>query len=354
MAAEFLAAEAAGHDTDTAGAAGHAGPDAAGSQDSDGDQDNDGEGDGGPGELAAGDHTGAARTTGHADAAGSQDSDADQDNDGDGNGRLAWYGDSAYGTGDLRDAIEKAGHQAVIKPKPLQPPVEGGFTLDDFTVNPHDRTVTCPGSVTHPVTPSRNVTFGAACPHCPLRERCTKSKTGRTLILHQHDDLLRAARADWAARTGLREDYMKHRPNVERAVAQVATRRGRRIKLRYRGTAKNNAWLKRRTAALNLRNLIVRAWPPRRRLGADHLIGESLACPAGWPSQIQPDPARQPLTVLAGELDRRANGPARATAPSASHAGSPETAYFSKLLEAAKKVGSSWSRLPSPVFDDLG
>jgi hypothetical protein len=55
---------------------------------------------------------------------------------------------------------------------------------------------------------------------------------------------------------GLREDYMKHRPNVERAVAQVATWRGRRLKLRYRGTARNYAWLKRRTAALNLRNLL--------------------------------------------------------------------------------------------------
>ena len=49
---------------------------------------------------------------------------------------------------------------------------------------------------------------------------------------------------------------MKHRPNVERAIAQVATWRGRRLKLRYRGTARNHAWLKRRTAALNLRNLI--------------------------------------------------------------------------------------------------
>ncbi len=48
---------------------------------------------------------------------------------------------------------------------------------------------------------------------------------------------------------------MKHRPNVERTAAQVATRRGRRLKLRYRGVAKNDAWLKRRTAVLNLRNL---------------------------------------------------------------------------------------------------
>src|SRR5207253_1710198 len=42
------------------------------------------------------------------------------------------YGDSAYGTGDLRAALDDAGHTAVIKPKPLKPAVEGGFTLDDF------------------------------------------------------------------------------------------------------------------------------------------------------------------------------------------------------------------------------
>jgi Transposase DDE domain/Transposase domain (DUF772) len=211
VAEEFLAREAAGAGTEAAGAAGRADP----------------------------------------DAPGSQDADA-------GDGGLAWYGDSAYGTGDLRDAIGKAGHQAVIKPKPLQPPVEGGFTLDDFTVSEQDRAVTCPGGVTRPITASRNVTFGAACRQCPLRERCTTSKTGRSISLHEHDDLLRAARAAWATSNGLREDYMKHRPNVERAIAQIATWRGRRLKLRYRGTANNHAWLKRRTAGLNLRNLIGR------------------------------------------------------------------------------------------------
>jgi IS5 family transposase len=74
--------------------------------------------------------------------------------------------------------------------------------------------------------------------------------------LHEHDGLLRAARAAWAAGPELRRDYMTHRPHVERAIAQVATWRGRRLKLRYRGVTSNNAWLKRRTAALNLRNLI--------------------------------------------------------------------------------------------------
>ena len=71
-------------------------------------------------------------------------------------------------------------------------------------------------------------------------------------MLHPHDRLLRAARRDWVAS----KDYSTHRPHVERTVVQVATTRGRRVKFRDCGTAKNNAWLKRRTAAVNLRNLI--------------------------------------------------------------------------------------------------
>jgi hypothetical protein len=82
---------------------------------------------------------------------------------------------------------------------------------------------------------------------------------------------LRAVRRVWAADPELRAEYAKHRPNVERTVAQVATRGGRRLKLRYQGTVKNNAWLKRRTAALNLHNLIGR--------GLDHLDG-TWALPA--------------------------------------------------------------------------
>jgi IS5 family transposase len=175
------------------------------------------------------------------------------------------YGDSAYGTGDLRATLDEAGHTAVIKPRPLKPAVEGGFTLDDFTADESAGTVTCPAGVTRRISARRNVTFGAACRGCPLRARCTTNKHGRALILHPRDALLRAARHDWAARPGLREDYKKYRPNVERVISQVATRGGRRLKLRYLGTARNNAWLKNRTAALNLRNLITR--------GLDHQNG---------------------------------------------------------------------------------
>ncbi|MCE7009262.1 IS1182 family transposase [Kibdelosporangium philippinense] len=183
-------------------------------------------------------------------------------------GKRAWYGDSAYGTGDLRGGIDDAGHEAVIKPKPLRAPVEGDFTVDDFTVDDFTvddftvdeqaGTVTCPNDITRPISRTRVATFGALCRACSLRAQCTTSKTGRKIVLHPRDDLLRQARRDWADKPELRESYRTFRPNVERVISQIASRGGRRLKLRYLGTGKNNAWLKRRTAALNLRNLIGR------------------------------------------------------------------------------------------------
>jgi hypothetical protein len=188
-----------------------------------------------------------------------------EENDTDASTRREWYGDSAYGTGDLRGDIDDAGHEAVIKPKPLQSPVEGGFTVDDFTVDEHAGTVTCPNGNTRPISATRIATFGALCRNCPLRKRCTTSKTGRKIVLHQRDSLLRQARRDWTNNPDLRERYRHHRPNVERVISQIASRGGRRLKLRYRGTERNHAWLKRRTAALNLRNLINRGLDYSRR-----------------------------------------------------------------------------------------
>jgi transposase len=165
-------------------------------------------------------------------------------------------GDSAYGTGDARAALADAGHTPIIKPAPLRPAVEGGFTLDDFAVDETAGTVTCPGGVTRHITARRSVTFGAACRGCPLRQRCTTSKTGRTLDLHPHDALLRQARRDWAQREDLRAVYRRHRPMVERSIAWLIGPKGRCRQLRYRGVTANDWWLHTRMAGLNLRRLI--------------------------------------------------------------------------------------------------
>jgi IS5 family transposase len=167
-------------------------------------------------------------------------------------------GDSAYGSGEARAELAAAGHHAVIKPMPLRPAVADGFTLDDFSIDEDAATVTCPNQVTRPISRRRTVTFGAACRGCPLRARCTTRKDGRSLILHQHETLLRAARRQ-AETPEFNLTYRQHRPMVERSIAWLV--RGNR-KLRYRGTTKNDHWLHHRAAAINLRRLIT--------LGLDH------------------------------------------------------------------------------------
>jgi hypothetical protein len=161
--------------------------------------------------------------------------------------------DSAYGAGDALAALAAAGHHAIIKPWPLRPAVEGGFTLDDFVVDEQAGQVSCPNGTVRPITPTRSVTFGVACRSCPLRARCTTSSSGRTLRLHPHDRLQRAHRVH-AQHPDFQAVYRRHRPMVERSIAWLVAGRNRR--LRFRGTALNNLWLHHRAAALNLRRLL--------------------------------------------------------------------------------------------------
>jgi hypothetical protein len=173
---------------------------------------------------------------------------------GDDGAGLEVYGDSAYGSGEARAAYRDAGHDTVIKPGPLRPAVPGGFTVDDFTVNEEQGTVTCPAGQVRLMSPARAVTFGAACAACPLRNLCTTAAGGRSMTIHPHDGLLRAARAQ--ARTGEFKHAYPTRSSIERTIAWTATQNGRRIRLRYIGTAKNDAWLHARCAAINLRTLL--------------------------------------------------------------------------------------------------
>jgi IS5 family transposase len=161
-------------------------------------------------------------------------------------------GDSAYGTGDMLHALHTKGWKPVIKPWPLRAAVKSGFTIDDFTHDVEAGTVTCPAGITRKLTAKRNAVFGVACRTCPLREQCTTSASGRTMVIHEHDQLQREHRAR-AHDEGFQETYRTHRPMVERSIAWL-TRGNRRVP--YRGIEKNNAWLHHRVAALNLRRLL--------------------------------------------------------------------------------------------------
>jgi hypothetical protein len=107
---------------------------------------------------------------------------------------LQVLGDSAYGGGETRAALTAAGHAQLIKPIPLRPAVPGGFTKDDFAIDLHAGTVTCPAGQTVAITPGGRAVFDWRCGPCPLRERCTRAKDGKTVNLHRHEAELAAAR----------------------------------------------------------------------------------------------------------------------------------------------------------------
>lgn len=161
--------------------------------------------------------------------------------------------DSAYGSGEFRAYLATQGHTATIKPIPLQPAVVGGFTIDDFTIDTTAGTATCPNGVTTRISRTGAATFGAKCRGCPLRERCTTAARGRAIKIHEHHDLMAAARA--RARTAeFIEPYQRHRPMVERSIAWLVRRGGRKV--RYRGIARNQIGFAHRCAAINLQRLV--------------------------------------------------------------------------------------------------
>lgn len=167
-------------------------------------------------------------------------------------GPVAILGDAAYGAGPMLRVLQDHQLMPLIKPWPLLSAIPGGLTVDDFSRDEMSGTVTCPAGHTRVITASGRVNFGTVCRECVLRARCTTSTTGKVLQLSAHDLLLRRQRwfstLDWFQKT-----YRRYRPMVERSLAWI-TRGVRR--LRYRGVARNNAWLHTRVAGVNLRRLL--------------------------------------------------------------------------------------------------
>lgn len=175
-----------------------------------------------------------------------------------GDNRLAVYGDSAYGTGELLEKLEAAGAESRCK---VQPPTAAGgrFTKDDFAVDLIKREVRCPAGQTAPLRrakPGSMAYFGTACPSCPLAAQCTNAKGGRTIYVGPYEEHLARARArqhdpDWKA------DYRATRPKVERKIAHLTRRRHGGRRARVRGRTKIAADFALLAAAVNLARLAV-------------------------------------------------------------------------------------------------
>lgn len=169
---------------------------------------------------------------------------------------LQILGDSAYGSGPVRDDLVAAGHDAVIKPWPMaRNPKLGAdqFRRDDFAIDYTARTVTCPNGLTARISAKGSACFGVRCTGCPVRSRCTTRTDGKTFTVGEHDQLLANARHRWRQGVGT-DDYRQHRPTVERSIAWLVANNHRRV--RYRGVERNRQGLSVRAAAINLRRLL--------------------------------------------------------------------------------------------------
>ena len=158
-------------------------------------------------------------------------------------------GDSAYSAGEFREHLDQRGMNPVIKPQPLQPAVDGGYTLDDFDIDLEAGTVTCPNDVTVKISKKRSARFAKHCVACPLRDKCTTAKAGRTIVLHPNHQLLADARKQ-ATTVEFDTVYRKLRPMIERTIAWLV-KDGRRLP--YLGIERNQLWWSHRCAAINIK-----------------------------------------------------------------------------------------------------
>lgn len=146
--------------------------------------------------------------------------------------------------------LDRTGRRVRCKPWPSR---NGGrFTKENFDINAKSGVVRCPaGRTVQALGASRLAHFGRSCNACALKDRCTTGKSGRTVALHPHEDLLQRLRAD--RRDPNERAALRQRVDVEHGLARISAIQG--AKARYRGERKNTLDVRRAAAVANLMNL---------------------------------------------------------------------------------------------------
>jgi len=170
-------------------------------------------------------------------------------------------GDMAYSDGDVRVAVEQAGAKLVAKVPPVTN--RGRFPKTDFRIDLAHARVTCPAAQTttdvrpstdHKSRPAMTFHFASVtCAACPLRDACTTSKGGRTIVVGVHHDRIEAARM--AQTEPATKALLRRRPKVERKIDHLQ-HLGMR-KARYRGRRKTLLQARLAATVANFKRLVV-------------------------------------------------------------------------------------------------
>ena len=166
-------------------------------------------------------------------------------------------GDSAYAGAELREGLDRAGFNVAAKVPPASNRA-GLFTKDDFTIDLNANVVWCPAKFDTPIIRRADGTgiavFGELCQLCPLREKCTKTSSGRTIAIGRHEARMQQAKTDQRA-PEWQAAYRATRPKVERKIGHLTRRAWGGRRARTRGVARVLTDFVTRAAAINLARL---------------------------------------------------------------------------------------------------
>lgn len=136
--------------------------------------------------------------------------------------------------------------------KPWTPAQTGQFSKRDFHIDLENQLVTCPAgneAVIKGDKERRKAKFcQTKCNACPLKEMCTKSSSGRSISIHELEEMMMEL-SQYTSTTQGRE-AARERVKVEHSLATICNRKGPQA--RYIGVRKNEYDLNRTAIITNL------------------------------------------------------------------------------------------------------
>jgi hypothetical protein len=171
------------------------------------------------------------------------------------------YVDAGYVSGPQLAQSQEAGIDLVGPALPDTTPNQ--FKIADFAIDRAAHKALCPQghpsvkwgvSIEPDGSQSVHIQFATAvCAACPLRPQCTTGKSGRSLRLSEHYELVAARRVE--AQTEAFRERMRARPAIEATLSELVRKHGLR-RHRYRGEAKRHFENLLKGAACNLKRLV--------------------------------------------------------------------------------------------------
>lgn len=167
--------------------------------------------------------------------------------------------DAKYHTGPNRELLDSEGIAAYIAVPKSKGENQGMFSAGDFEYDAEGDCVMCPageiaqGGKRNEDKRGRTYYFRKVqCDGCPLRERCSKSKRGRTVFISDYHDILRSARAEKDRPEQL--EGQVRRLGIERTFAMQKRRHGL-SRTRYRTLPRVRTGVYLNVLMLNIRRI---------------------------------------------------------------------------------------------------